>query len=117
MAPRKDIECTISSYGNYKKGNVTGSGRNHPFSVIGPMIGQGYTAAYDIPNGQSDFTGSRSGVCGVHVTTHGSAVFHLTGGGTIAASELGEGDDGYIAPLHIKKVTGASSAVITVFKK
>lgn len=116
MAPRKDIEATISSYGNYARGNATGSGRNHPFNVLG-HVGHGYTAAYDIPNGQSDFTGSRSGVCGVHVTTHGAAVFHLVGGGTIAASELGEGDDGHIVPIHIKQVTAASSAVITVFKK
>jgi len=116
MAPRKDIEATLSSYENYKRGAVTGSGRNHSFNVLG-HVGHGYTRAYDIANGQSDFTGSRSGVCGVHVTTHGSAVFHLVGGGSIAASELGEGDDGYIAPLHIKQVTAASSAVITVFGK
>ena len=117
MAPRKDIEATLSSYGNYAKGSVTGSGRNHPFSVIG-REGKGYTAAYTIADGQNDFTGSRSGISGVQVITHGSAVFHLTGGGTVAASAivLDASAKGVITPLSIVKVTAASSAAITVYR-
>ena len=122
MAPRKDIEVTLSSYGNYAKGSVTGSGRNHPFSVVG-RVGtlsptEGYTTAYAIVDGQNDFTGSRSGISGVQVVTHGDAIFHLQGGGTVAADAiiLDASAKGIITPLSIVKVTAADSAAITVYR-
>jgi len=114
MAPRKDIEATISSYQNYAKGSVTGSGRNHPYSVVG-KTGDAYTAAYDIIDGQSDFTGSRSGVCGVHVTSATNATFHLTGGGSVVVAEIISAD-GVIVPLAIKQITGADTVIGTVYR-
>ena len=114
MAPRKDIEATISAYGNYGKNAVTSSERNHPFNVIG-RTGDAYTQAYDIADGMTAFTGSMSGISGVNVLTHGSAILHLTGGGSVAAAEL-ESDNGYIAKIAIHKVTAADSAAITVYR-
>jgi len=113
MAPRKDIEATISSYQNYAKGNVTGSTRNHPYSVVG-KTGK-YNQAFDVYDGTMYLTGSRSGVCGVNVLAHGSAILHLAGGGSVAAIEL-ESDNGYIAELAIVKVTAASTAGITLYR-
>ena len=117
MAPRKDIEASISSYGNYARGNATGSGRNHPYNVIG-RAGKGYEAVYTVPDGQSDYTGSRSPISGVQVVTHGSAVLHLTGGGSIAASLIANDATsiGEITPLSIAKVTAADSATIRLFR-
>lgn len=110
MAPRKDIDATLNTYQNYRKGNVTGS-TYHPFNITGHP-GK-YYAAYDIPDGQSDFTGSKAGVGAVVVKTHGSAVFHLTGGGTVPAEDC---EGGGIVELSVKKVTAASSAKISVLK-
>ena len=110
MAPRADIDATINRYGNYALPGVTGS--MHPWNITG-HAGK-WAKAYDIPNGQSDFTGSRAGIGGVSVITAGSAVFHLTGGGTSvdAADLVNQG----IVELSVAKVTAASSAVISVFK-
>ena len=113
MAPRKDIDATINTYGNYKNGDrmhVTGSGYKH--SVAGHP-GKFYKA-YDIPDGQSDFTGSKAGVGAVVVQAHGSAVFHLTGGGATVDALSCQG--GGLIELSVAKVTAASSAAITVFK-
>ena len=119
---RKDISATINVYGNYGKDDVTTSARNHPYNVVGRynasnaiLSGKAFTQAFDIADGINDFTGSRAGVCGVNVLTHGSAVLHLTGGGTVVASEL-ESDNGVIVPIAIKQVTAASSAAITVYR-
>ena len=119
MAPRKDIEVTLSCYENYAKGNVTGSTRNHPYNVInGEIPSRGYDRVYTVPDGQSDYTGSRGPISGVQVVTHGSAVFHLTSGGTVAASLLALDSTslGEITPLSVKKVTAASSATIRLFR-
>ena len=124
---RKDISATINVYGNYGNGTlgvtaVTSSLRNHPYNVVGRgresntiLLGSAFTQAFDIADGINDFTGSRAGVCGVNVLTHGSAVLHLTGGGTVAAAEL-ESDNGVIVPIAIKQVTAADSAAITVYR-
>lgn len=111
MAPRKDIEATISTYENYGKNAITSS--NHfPFNVVG-KVGK-WSQAIDVGNGLNEFTGSRAGVSGITVLTHGSAVVHLTAGGSIPASELE--DKGSIHELSISKITAASSAAITVFR-
>ena len=96
-------------YGNYVRTGVTGS--NHPFDASGHP-GR-WQSAFDIPDGQSDFTGSKAGVGAVLVKTHGAAVFHLTGGGTVPAEDC-EGA-GFVE-LSVKKVTAASSAKITVLR-
>ena len=119
MAPRKDIEATISSYENYGKNDVTSSARNHPYNVIqGDAISKGYDRVYTVPDGQSDYTGSKAPITGVQVVTHGSAVLHLTGGGSIAASLIANDATslGEITPLSVKKVTAASSATIRLFR-
>ena len=97
MAPRKDIEATINTYGNYGKNQITGSGRNHPYNVIG-RAGKGYEAVYTVPDGQSDYTGSKGPISGVSLIANDS-------------TSLGE-----ITPLSIKKVTAASSATIRLFR-
>ena len=121
MAPRKDIEATLNTYGNYGKNDITGSGvvnsRNHPYNVTG-RAGKGYEAVYVVPDGQSDYTGSRSPISGVQVVTHGDAVLHLTGGGTVAASLIANDATSIseITPLSIAKVTAADSATIRLFR-
>jgi len=114
MAPRTDIDATINTYGNYGKNAITGSDRNHPYNILGGM-GK-WNKAYDVTDGLNEYTGSRAGVNGIHVTTHGSAVIHLSGGGTVVASEL-EAADAQIIDMGIKRITAANSAVITVYKK
>tara|TARA_B110000285_G_C14927533_1_gene515747 strand:- start:492 stop:848 length:357 start_codon:yes stop_codon:yes gene_type:complete len=114
MAPRFDIDATINTYGNYGKNQVTGSDRNHPSNVVGP-IGK-WNKAYAVTAGLNEYTGSRAGISGINVLTHGSAVIHLSGGGTVPAAQL-ESDNGVIQELGIKRITGASSAVITVYKR
>jgi len=109
MSPRPDIDATINRYQNYALPGVTGS--KHPFNIAGHP-GK-FSQAYDIPDGQSDFTGSRAGAAAVLVKTHGSAVFHLTGGGTVPAEDC-EGA-GFVE-LSVAKVTAASSAKITVLR-
>ena len=114
MAPRKDIEATLNTYGNYGKKEITGSDRNHPFNVIGRTGKWGH--AESVATGLNDYTGSRAGVSGVTVLTHDSAVIHLTGGGSIAAEQLE--DKGTIHELSINKISAAgSSAAITVFRQ
>jgi len=116
MAPRKDIEATINTYGNYGKDDIKTSARNNPYNVIG-RSGQGYDKVYTVPNGQSDYTGSKSGITGVQVKVEGSAILHLTGGGSIAAALLPIADtQGEIIPLSIAKVTAASSATIWLYR-
>ena len=109
MAPRKDIDGSINRYGNYALPATTGS--NFPFNITGHP-GK-FSSAFDIPDGQSDFTGSKAGVGAVLVKTHGAAVFHLTGGGSVPAEDC-EGA-GFVE-LSVKKVTAASSAKITVLR-
>ena len=111
MAPRKDIDATINRYQNYKVGDgltVTGS---YKHSLAG-HAGKWYKA-YDVPDGQSDFTGSRASIGAAIVQAHGSAVFHLTGGGEVPALDC---ELGGLVELSIAKITAASTAKITVFK-
>jgi len=112
MAPRKDIEATINRYGNYKFGDgLTVTGSHYPHSLAG-HAGK-WHKAYDVPDGQSDFTGSRAGVGAAIVQAHGAAVFHLTGGGSVPALDC---ELGGLVELSIAKITAASTAKITVFK-
>ena len=73
-----------------------------------------YYASKTVADGQTDYTGSNYGYGSVIVKTHGSAVFHLSGGGTIEAENLATG---VIYDLSLAKITAASSAVIYVMKK
>ena len=72
-----------------------------------------YYNSQTVSDGQTDYTGSNYGVGAVIVKTHGSAVFHLTGGGTVPAEDC-EGA-GFVE-LSVAKVTAASSAKITVLR-
>ena len=73
-----------------------------------------YIAAATVADGQTDYTGSNFGYGAVIVKTHGSAIFHLTDGGTIAATNLSAG---VVYDLSLAKITAASSATIYVLKR
>ena len=66
-----------------------------------------YIGATTVADGQTDYTGSNFGYGAVIVKTHGSAIFHLTDGGTIAATNLSAG---VVYDLSLAKITAASSA-------
>ena len=70
-------------------------------------------AVTTVADGLTAYTGSNYGWNAVIVKTHGSAVFHLSGGGTIAATNLSAG---VVYELSLQKITAASSAVIYVLK-
>ena len=76
--------------------------------------GKYYAQAAAVQNGQTDYTGSNFGYGAVMVKTHGSAVIHLSGGGSIPAGDL---TAGVIHDLSISKITAASSATIYVLKR
>ena len=73
-----------------------------------------YYQVKTVADGQTDYTGSNYGASAVMVITEGSAVFHLSGGGSIAASKLLVKE---IYEFSISKITAASSAEIYVMKK
>jgi len=73
-----------------------------------------YYKAQAVADGQTDYTGSNYGYGAVIVKTHGSAVFHLSDGGTIPAANL---TAGVVYELSLDKITAASSAVIYVLKR
>ena len=73
-----------------------------------------YIGSATVADGQTDYTGSNFGYGAVIVKTHGSAIFHLTDGGTVAATNL---TAGVVYDLSLAKITAASSAVIYVLKK
>ena len=73
-----------------------------------------YIASVTVADGQTDYTGSNFGYGAVIVKTHGSAIFHLTDGGTIAATNLSAG---VVYDLSLAKITAASSATIYVLKR
>ena len=72
-----------------------------------------FYAATTVANGMTAYTGSNYGWNAVIVKTHGSAVFHLSGGGTVAATNL---TAGVVYEFSLQKITAASSAVIYVLK-
>ena len=73
-----------------------------------------YISAATVADGQTDYTGSNYGYGSVIVKTHGSAVFHLSDGGSVAAENL---TAGVVYDLSLAKITAASSAVIYVMKR
>lgn len=104
------------SYGGYTKtGNNTSGSHEFGGENIFEHIGHPgkYVSMTTVPDGQTDYTGSGYGAAAVIVKTHGSAVFHLSGGGSIAATNL---TAGILYPLSLKKITAASSATIFVLK-
>ena len=66
-----------------------------------------------VADGMTAYTGSNYGWNAAIVKTHGSAVFHLSGGGTIAATNLSAG---VVYEFSLQKITDASSAVIYLLK-
>ena len=72
-----------------------------------------YYESQTVADGQTDYTGSNYGFGAVIVKTHGSAVFHLSNGGTVAATNLTAGT---VYDLSLAKITAASSATIYVLK-
>jgi hypothetical protein len=73
-----------------------------------------YYKSQTVADGQTDYTGSNYGYGSVIVNTHGSAIFHLSSGGSIAAANL---TAGVVYDLSLAKITAASSATIYVMKK
>ena len=73
-----------------------------------------YYASVAVADGQTDYTGSNYGYGAVIVKTHGSAIFHLSDGGTIPAANL---TAGVIYELSVSKITAASSAAIYILKR
>lgn len=63
--------------------------------------------------GQVDFTGSNYGYGAVIMKTEGSAVIHLSGGGSIDAVDLPND----VIDLSVAKITGGTAAEIYVLKK
>ena len=72
-----------------------------------------YYESQTVSDGQTDYTGSNYGFGAVIVKTEGSAVFHLSNGGTVAAVNL---TAGVVYDLSLTKITAASSATIYVLK-
>ena len=104
------------SYGGYTKtGNNTSGSHEFGGENIFEHIGHPgkYVSSVGVADGQTDYTGSNYGAAAVIVKTHGSAVFHLSGGGEVAATNL---TAGVLYPLSLKKITAASSATIFVLK-
>ena len=103
-------------YGGYTKTGNNTSG-SHEFGGANIFENIGHPGKYlnseAVADGQTDFTGSNYGAAAVIVKTHGAAVFHLTGGGSIPAENLA---GGVLYPLSLKQISAASSAVIYVLK-
>ena len=72
-----------------------------------------YTSVIKYTAGQVDFTGSNYGYGAVIMKTEGSAVIHLSGGGSIDAVDLPND----IVELSVAKITGGTSAEIYVLKR
>ena len=92
-----DMHESPSTYDEFKK-------RGHP--------GKFY-AATTVADGMTAYTGSNYGWNAAIVKTHGSAVFHLSGGGTVAATNLSAG---VVYEFSLEKISAASSAVIYLLK-
>ena len=92
-----DMHEAPSSYDDFQK-------KGHPGRFYGVET---------VADGMTAYTGSRWGFGAVIVQTHGSAVFHLSGGGTIAATNLSAG---VVYEFSLQKITDASSAVIYLLK-
>jgi len=92
-----DMHESPSNYDDFQK-------RGHP--------GKFY-ASTTVADGMTAYTGSSYGWNAVVVKTHGSAVFHLSGGGAIPAANL---TAGVVYELSLKKITAASSATIYLLK-
>ena len=104
------------SYGGYTKtGNNTSGSHEFGGENIFEHIGHPgkYVSSVGVADGQTDYTGSNYGAAAVIVKTHGSSVFHLSGGGSIPAANL---TAGVLYPLSLTKITDASSATIYVLK-
>ena len=99
-------------YGGYTKTGNNTSG-SHEFGGVNIGHPGKYVSMTTVPDGETNYTGSNYGAAAVIVKTHGSAVFHLSGGGEIAATNLTAGT---LYPLSLKKITAASSATIFVLK-
>ena len=75
----------------------------------------GWTATGTVADGQTDFTGSNAQRWdGFIVKTHGSAVLHQPGGGSIAAANV---TAGVVYDIAVSKITAASSAVIYLLRR
>ena len=72
-----------------------------------------WSAAETVTDGMTAYTGSNYGWNAAIVKTHGSAVFHLSGGGTVAATNLSAG---VVYEFSISEISAASSAVIYLLK-
>ena len=92
-----DMHESPSTYDEFKK-------RGHPGK---------YWQTTTVADGMTAYTGSNYGWNAAIVKTSGSAVFHLSGGGTISAANLTEG---VVYDLSLSKITAASSATIYVLK-
>ena len=92
-----DMHESPSNYDDFQK-------RGHP--------GKFY-ATTTVADGMTAYTGSNYGWNAAIVKTHGSAVFHLSGGGTIPANNL---TAGVVYEFSIQKITAASSATIYLLK-
>ena len=92
-----NMHDTPSDYSDFQK-------KGHP--------GRFY-AVETVADGMTAYTGSRWGFGAVIVKTAGSAVFHLSGGGTIAAANLSAGE---VYEFSLQKITAASSATIYLLK-
>ena len=93
-----DMHDSPSDYSDFQK-------KGHPGTYISASV---------VSDGMTAYTGSNYGASAVIVKTHGSAVFHLSNGGTIPAANL---TAGVVYDLSLSKITAASSAVIYVLKK
>ena len=72
-------------------------------------------ASTTVADGQTDYTGSNDQRWNaVIVKTHGSAVLHQPGGGSIAATNL---TAGVVYDISVSKITAASSAIIYLLRK
>ena len=75
----------------------------------------GYHAVTTVADGATYYTGSSAARWnGVMVVTHGSAVLHFPGGGSIAASKLTTKE---IYNFTVSHITAASSAEIYLLRK
>ena len=92
-----DMHETPSDYDEFKK-------RGHPGK---------YWQTTTVADGMTAYTGSNYGWNAAIVKTAGSAVFHLSGGGTIAAANLSAG---VVYEFSLEKITAASSATIYLLK-
>ena len=92
-----NMHDTPSDYSDFQK-------KGHP--------GRFY-AVETVADGMTAYTGSNYGWNAVIVKTHGSAVFHLSGGGTVAATNLSAG---VVYEFSISEISAASSAVIYLLK-